>query len=185
MRNLMNLPLKAVATSRVEFVAIETSLFPWETDDPLSAGSGRRCSNSEATSPLPVADGAYTAPISPETREHATERVGTQRDESPMDTRVSVIAGDRAGSLGMGFRGLAAKLSRLEAVDREGMRETSESTVDAVSTREAASRLGRAHRYLPVTHAGDEYSVGPWSANGGQLAIAAPAWHGRSLGLRT
>ena len=65
------------------------------------------------------------------------------------------------------------------------MRETAESTVDAVSTRKAASRLGRAHRYLPVTHAGDEYSVGPWSANGGQLAIAAPAWHGRSLGLRT
>jgi len=145
-----------------------------------------RCESANQLHSLAMyASGAYTAPISPETREHATERVGTQRDENPMGTWVSAIAGDRAGSLGMGFRGLAAKLSRLEAVDREGMRETSESTVDAVSTREAASRLGRAHRYLPVTHAGDEYSVGPWSANGGQLAIAAPAWHGRSLGLRT
>ncbi len=56
-----------------------------------------------------MADGAYAAPISPETREHATERVGTQRDEDPMGARVSAIAGDRAGSLGMGFRGLAVK----------------------------------------------------------------------------
>ena len=53
---------------------------------------------------MPMADGAYAAPISPETREHATERVGTQRDEDPMDTRVSAIAGARAGSLAMGFR---------------------------------------------------------------------------------
>ena len=58
---------------------------------------------------MPIADGAYTAPISLETREHATERVGTQRDEDPMGARVSAIAGDRAGSLGMGFRGLAVK----------------------------------------------------------------------------
>ena len=58
---------------------------------------------------MSMADGAYAAPIVPETREHATERVGTQRDENPMDTRVSAIAGDRAGSLGMGFRGLAVK----------------------------------------------------------------------------
>lgn len=48
--------------------------------------------------------GAYAAPIGPETREHTTARVGTQRDESPMDTRVSPTAGDGAGSLGMGFR---------------------------------------------------------------------------------
>ena len=53
--------------------------------------------------------GAYTAPISPETTEHATGRVGTQWDENPMDTRVSAIAGERVGSLGMGFRGLAVK----------------------------------------------------------------------------
>jgi len=93
-------------------VSMETSSFPWETDDPFPTRSGRRCSNSEAASQLPMADGAYAAPISPETREYATERVGTQRDENPMDTRVSAIAGDRAGSLGMGFRGLAAKESR-------------------------------------------------------------------------
>ena len=49
------------------------------------------------------ARGAYTAPISPETRKHATERVGTQWDENPMDTRVSAIAEDRARSLGIGF----------------------------------------------------------------------------------
>ena len=58
---------------------------------------------------MSMADGAYAAPISPEAREHATERVGTQRDEDPMGARVSAIAGDRAGSLGMGFRGLAVK----------------------------------------------------------------------------
>jgi len=73
-----------------------------------------------------MADGAYAAPISPETREHATERVGTQRDENPMDTRVSAIAGDSAGSLGMGFRGLAVKGSgvRIPSAPRE--RETLE-----------------------------------------------------------
>ena len=72
------------------------------------------------------ARGAYTAPIRPETREHATERVGTQRDDNPMGTRVSAIAGDRAGSLRMGFRGLAVKGSgvRIPSAPRE--RETLE-----------------------------------------------------------
>ena len=108
-RESVNLPLKAVATSRLELVSMETPSLPWEIADPVPARSRRRCSKSEATSPLPTADGAYTAPISPETREHATERVGTQRDQNPMDTRVSAIAGNRAGSLGMGFRELAVK----------------------------------------------------------------------------
>jgi hypothetical protein len=99
-----------------------------------------------------------------------------------MDTRLSRMADCGWGSPGMGFRCLAAKSSRLEAVDREGMRETSESTVDAVSTRKAASRLGGAHGYLPLTHAGDEYWVGSSSVNGGQHAIAVAAWHSRSLG---
>jgi hypothetical protein len=38
-----------------------------------------------------------------------------------MDTRVSAIAGDRAGSLGMGFRGLAVKGSgvRIPSAPRE------------------------------------------------------------------
>ena len=72
--------------------------------------------------------GAYAAPISPETTEHTPGRVGTQWDENPMDARVSAIAGDRAGSLGMAFRGLAAKSPRLEVVGREGVRETTDTT---------------------------------------------------------
>jgi len=65
--------------------------------------------------------GVYTAPISPETREYAAVRVGTQRDDNPMGTGGSAIAGDRAGSLGMGFRGLAVEGSgvRIPSAPRE------------------------------------------------------------------
>jgi hypothetical protein len=48
--------------------------------------------------------GAYAAPISPETTEHTTRGVGTQRDENPMSTRLSPITSYGAGSVGMGFR---------------------------------------------------------------------------------
>ncbi len=118
--------LKAVTASRLDLVSTDTLPFPWETDDPFPTRSGRRCSRSEATLPLPMADGAYTAPISLRTREHVTERVGTQRDENPMGTRVSATTGDRAGSLGMGIRGLAVKGSgvRIPSAPRE--RETLE-----------------------------------------------------------
>ncbi len=37
--------------------------------------------------------GAYAAPISLETTEHTPGRVGTQRDENPMGTRLSRMAG--------------------------------------------------------------------------------------------
>ncbi len=94
---------------RLELVSMEIPVFPWGIDDPFPARGGCRCPKSEAANPLPIADGAYAAPISADTTEHLTERVGTKRDEDPTDTRVSAIAGDRAGSLGMGFRGLAVK----------------------------------------------------------------------------
>jgi hypothetical protein len=49
-------------------------------------------------------DGAYAAPISPETTEHTPRSVGTQREENPMSTRLSRVARHGAGSVGMGFR---------------------------------------------------------------------------------
>jgi hypothetical protein len=55
------------------------------------------------------AHGAYSAPISLETRERTTARVGTQREENRMSTRLSPIAGYGAGSLGIRFHCLAVK----------------------------------------------------------------------------
>jgi len=72
---------------------METLSSPWEIGDLFSARSGRRCSKSEATSSLPIADGAYSAPISPETRENAAVRVGTQQEENPMGTKLVRMAG--------------------------------------------------------------------------------------------
>jgi hypothetical protein len=102
--NPSNRPLEAVAKSRLDLVSTKTRHFRGESMTRSWPGVGRRCSKSEATSPLPMEDGAYTAPISPETRQHATARAGTQRDEHPMGTRLFPITSDGAGSLGMGFR---------------------------------------------------------------------------------
>lgn len=38
-------------------------------------------------------NGAYPAPIVPETREHTAVRVRTQQDENPMSTKLCPIAG--------------------------------------------------------------------------------------------